>query len=125
MQFLNTIKDWRDQQKYVSLLARISIVLEKAGTDRFKASWPIPPKNPGTLPWVPAKVGHMNKLENEGIVTRSPRSHYSLNMEVRDLIEWVDEHADVLIDDDPAPDLDSRASQVYHNHPQLDPGGFS
>lgn len=93
--FVFEIKDRKKLEHYIQLLQRIALV--ELEHDRWRAST-IPPKTDD--PWVPANIGHVNKLENEGIVSRKYVSnnitYYELQINPEELLEEVREAAETL-----------------------------
>lgn len=109
LKFLREIEDNEKKADYVQLLHRIAVVVIDKDADEWRASWPFPPSS-HSRPWIPAKIGYLNKLENEDIVRRREVSNstsiYSLQMGVDDLCDELKNYQHLLNAENPARDLE-------------------
>lgn len=109
LSFLREIEDTDKKADYVQLLHRIVAVVTDENADEWRASWPFPPSH-HSRPWIPAKTGYLNKLENEDIVRRREVSNstsiYSLQIGANHLLEELETYQHLLDEENPARDLE-------------------
>lgn len=110
--FIRAIDGYDKQRDYVNLIFRIiRVELENQDNEKqaWRASWPFPPSH-HQRPWIPAKTGYLNKLENEGLIQRDELSNsttiYTLSVDINALIAEMGEHTELLDEENPLRDLE-------------------
>lgn len=110
--FIRAIDGHDKQRDYINLIFRIiRVELENQDNEKqgWRASWPFPPSH-HQRPWIPAKTGYLNKLENEGLIQRDELSNsttiYTLSVDIDGLIAEMGEHTELLDEENPLRDLE-------------------
>ncbi|KXA93319.1 hypothetical protein AKJ65_06410 [candidate division MSBL1 archaeon SCGC-AAA259E19] len=89
------------RSEYLKTLSLI-IITERERGEEWRFSQTAIPKH-RTYPWILAKAGHIQKLENEGIVERTyssrRKTRYRLSVSREDLVEEMKEYKDLISED--------------------------
>lgn len=110
--FIRAIDGHGKQRDYINLIFRIiRVELKNQDNEKqgWRASWPCEPSH-HQRPWIPAKIGYLNKLENEGLIQRDELSNsttiYTLSVDIDGLIAEIGEHTELLDEENPFRDLE-------------------